>query len=178
MVRRVSLHSLYLVRVRVWVTFAFPCMTECVRWQTFYEGMRAGFTASAGYGVDGASGEGRPVEGGDVARGLTMVAPALRRAAAVTEARCGEETRRRRQRIAADWEAWAGDFPSSIRPRLLSCRPMDVLVFLEEWRFTHRGRRRAGEAGTSAAGEEFPVSPSTLRQTSSMLHGVFEGLGR
>ena len=73
----------------------------------------------------------------------------MREAAETSVARCGEATRDRRRKVVEEWEEWACDFPESVRPRLKDCRPLEVVMFLEDWQASHRGRRMRGR-GTMA----------------------------
>ncbi len=144
--------------------------------QAYYNGLQAGMTTAMGYPVAVAVPAARSSNAtmGDVERGWARAAPTLSRVATITAGKVTGERAQRRSKMLAEWEAFASDFPAALRPELRTCRPLDVMIFLDEWRAARRGR----SGGANARGEERPIAPGTLRGASSLLHGIFQDLGR
>ena len=97
-----------------------------------------------------------PAPMGDAMAAMQLTAPRLESAAAI--ARFGvssDEHRRRGPFNGGVARNGACVYPESMKPTLRWCGPEEVLAFLETWRTSHCGRRRAG-APALPAGQ--PVS--------------------
>ena len=141
----------------------------------YHNGLQAGMTTAMGYPVAVAvpAGHSSNATMGDVERGWARAASTVSMVATITAGRVTCERAQRRGKMLAEWETFASDFPASLRPELWTCRPLDVMILLDEWRAARRGRN----GGTNALGEERPIAPGTLQGASSLLHGIFQDIG-
>ena len=118
---------------------------------------------------------------GEAVAAMTLHAPHLEAAADLTQsANCSDENQRKR-RLVQEFNAWSSRYPIRLRPTLQWCSPMDVVVFLNDWRSHRVGRWRgaaAGEDGSVGGASSPPIAPSTLRATASRLSALCGMLGR
>eukprot|EP00873_Tetraselmis_striata_P021800 jgi/Tetstr1/442064/TSEL_030243.t1 len=84
----------------------------------------------------------------------------------------------RRLRLKTDWDAWAAQFPLSVRPSLLRSPPATVLAFLEHWRCSHRGRSTGPDSEAGGSSDAPEVAPGTLRAACGHLSALFSMVGR
>ena len=118
-----------------------------------------------------------PAPMGDAMAAMQLTAPRLESAAAIARFGVSSDEHRRRDRLMAEWEEWACVYPESMKPTLRWCGPEEVLAFLETWRTSHCGRRRAG-APALPAGQTVPIAPPTLKGVQARLSTICQRLGR
>ena len=111
----------------------------------------------------------------DALAGLQRTARSLARASTITKYAVGDEQHQRIQKVAQGWETWACNYPESVKPQLATCQPAEVVCFLDDWRFSHVGKRLRPGADCDAKQE---VAASTLRKVCSHLSSIMIGLGR
>ena len=97
--------------------------------------------------------------------GLQLTLPHLERAGTLAALAVSPEVQQRRAAALKEWQCWALQFPTAIRPSLMTCTPAEVVCFLEQWRVSRRGRARPGDA----PGSNPDIAPSTLRNYASQL---------
>lgn len=136
------------------------------------------YTSQLGYGVVEVRDPARAaVSASEAVQGLQYMLPGLVSAGAIARRAVNGETHRRRERILRDWEDWASGLGGGMKPSLRSCRPTDVLVFLESWRKSHHGRLPPGlKAARGSGGEAVPIAPGTLQQTAGCLKALCRSL--
>ena len=105
----------------------------------------------------------------DAIAGLRLTESGLAGAAVITQYAVGSDLHKRREKVVADWDLWASQYPASVRPNLAQCQPAEVICFLDHWRESHVGKRSRDAPD---------VAPTTLRAISGHLSAVMTSLGR
>ena len=107
--------------------------------------------------------------------GLQLTGQGLARASAISQYALSDEQHKRIKKVVLDWDSWADTYPESVRPRLATCQPAEVVCFLDDWRYKHVGKRFRPH---SEGDDKQEIAASTLRKISSHLSSIMVGLGR
>ena len=106
--------------------------------------------------------------------GLELSLPNLDRVGFFSNMSVSGEIRRKRESAFDHWLEWSNRFPMSIRPSLITCSPHEMACFLEQWRASRIGRRKATDPPNYLP----DISPHTLRSMSSQMSGLCLSSGR
>ena len=111
----------------------------------------------------------------DAMTGLHLTGQGLARASTISQYAVSDEQHKRIAKVAQDWDYWADTYPETVKPRLATCQPAEVVCFLDDWRYKHVGKRfRPSSEGDDTQ----EIAASTLRKVSSHLSSIMIGLGR
>ena len=114
-----------------------------------------------------------PATLGEAFEGLSLTLPLLSRASATAAMAQDSDSSARKLKVLNDWNRWSALYPAAMRPSLATCRPEDILCFLQHWRETHAGVRRPTDPD-----DYLPeVAPSTLSSVRSNLSVLCQALG-